>query len=82
MCCGNENYTDWLNTTWYENQKNSSVKYPTSCCSQQKCDYELPGLNNTHLYQDVSNWNYCLKNTHLYQVVIVIKRCLNNTNAK
>ena len=54
MCCGLHNYTDWLNTTWYEEEKNKTVMYPSSCCKEGKCDYSTT-TNNTQLYQDVSH---------------------------
>lgn len=45
-CCGVDNYTDWLNTTWYHNQSDLNVKYPESCCANSNCTY---GQSDTNL---------------------------------
>jgi len=50
MCCGNDSYADWANTTWYKAQKNNTVLYPSSCCKDEKCDYTAKPGNNTQLY--------------------------------
>jgi len=38
-CCGVDNYTDWMNTAWYHNQSDHSLKYPESCCALNNCTY-------------------------------------------
>lgn len=42
-CCGVDNYTDWLETSWYHNQTDPRVPYPASCC-QGNCSYLSPDL--------------------------------------
>lgn len=48
-CCGVDNYTDWLNTTWYEHQSDRNATYPVSCCENSNCTYRHPDEN---LHQD------------------------------
>jgi len=49
MCCGVDNYTDWIETDWYRNQSDPSIRYPQSCCAQLNCTYSL---NDTHLHPE------------------------------
>ncbi|KAJ6665475.1 hypothetical protein lerEdw1_003316 [Lerista edwardsae] len=58
QCCGAENYTDWLNTTF--GSLSSSV--PTSCCkvSVESCDTDL-SMDTADIYQQgcvlkLKNW--------------------------
>lgn len=48
-CCGVDNYTDWLNTTWCRHQTDHNVTYPSSCCENGSCSY---GPLDKNLHQD------------------------------
>ena len=54
-CCGPFNYTEWKDTAWHKTHQNMS--YPASCCVGQQCDYALPPVNDTRLYQQVNTVN-------------------------
>lgn len=46
QCCGLNNYTDWLNTTWHNTTK---LPYPQSCCENETCHYNAK--NDTGVYE-------------------------------
>lgn len=51
-CCGVDNYTDWVSTSWYHNQTDHSIKYPTSCCKNHTCHYSKEEEHDKNLYQE------------------------------
>lgn len=71
-CCGVDNYTDWLETSWYHNQTPPRIEYPTSCC-QDNCTYQHPDprLHTEGCYNKLKN-NFL---SHLTVVASVAAVC-------